>query len=122
MINKRATIQIPNKVKDVVLLNCLILLDKIRNPKTNKIKNGKPTRMIMDIASNQCGNIESSMKGGSCVNSSPKPNSSKLPTENNPKINPISVLAETITMMIPINFPITLKNVVKMLPNVSRNS
>ncbi|GAA0482067.1 hypothetical protein GCM10009531_89550 [Actinoplanes capillaceus] len=51
-INK-ATIQIPNKVNDVVLLNFLTLLDKIRNPKTNKIKNGNPTRTSEQIANNQ---------------------------------------------------------------------
>ena len=57
--DNKAANQIPNNVKDVTLLNCLTLLDKIRNPNTNKIKKGIPTTKNVQMVNNQYGIIES---------------------------------------------------------------
>ena len=117
-----AMIQIPNRVKDVGLLNRFMLLDKILRPNTKSMMNGNPTKTRAHIANNQCGSIDPCIKGGSSVNSSPKPKISKLPIENRAKINEINTVAETMMMITPINFPMILKNTVIILPNVSRNS
>ena len=58
MVNK-ATTQIPKSVKEVGLLIFLTLLDKILNPKINKIKNGIPINKNPHNVSNQIGNTES---------------------------------------------------------------
>ena len=58
-IPNKATNQIPSSVSDVVLLNCFTLLDKILKPRTNRIKNGIPTKMNRNVASNHFGNVES---------------------------------------------------------------
>ena len=52
--------------------------------------------------------IESYTKLGRFIRSSPYPNNSKLPKEKTPKKIEIKIIAEKTTIIIPINFPITL--------------
>ncbi len=66
--------------------------------------------------------IESYTKLGRFIKSSPYPNNSKLPKEKTPKKIEIKIIAEKTTIIIPINFPITLNITEIILPMIFSNS
>ena len=59
IIVNKARIQIPRRVKEVGLLIFFTLLDKILNPKINKIKKGIPINRKPHKVSSQIGNTAS---------------------------------------------------------------
>ena len=66
--------------------------------------------------------IESYTKSGRFIRSSPYPNNSKLPKEKTPKKIEIKMIEEKITIVIPINLPITLNTTVIIFPMTLRKS
>ena len=64
IIISKAIHQIPKRVKEAVLLNLFRLLDKMRSPITNTIKNGIPINVREESVNSQRGSEAAKKKSG----------------------------------------------------------